>query len=549
MRARALAAAVLACVVSVPAARAADPSLWRIAKTEWSAEDERGFGEFVRAIGRSGCNSSVECLRGPANPFSGRDPRALRVLADCADWPYALRAYYAWKNGLPFRYVDGVSGGAGDIRFSKTPNRAVSRRDLIDTGGDLRGPAALEEIRATVSSATYRTDAGEVGGILSDFYSPKVAPGAIRLGTVIYDVNGHVAIVYDIGEDGRVHYMDAHPDLTVTRSVYGAQFGQSPARLGGGFKNWRPLKLVGATRGAEGFYAGGRIVPAPNFEIPDFSLEQYRGNVQGTSGDGAGARFAYDGVPLKYFEYVRASVSGGKMSYNPVYELRATMRTLCNDLKDRALFVNMAIEHGIEKKAQPARLPDNIYGTPELEWEIFSTPSRDARIKTAFAAFHEDLAHMIEMWRKRDSRIVYDGHFLKDDLAAMYAEESAACTVTYRNSQGAPVVLDFDRMASRLFLMSFDPYQCIERRWGATDPAELASCPDNDTKARWYAAEQRLRNQIERTYDARMDFTVAELESAPRGGGVDTSPPVDIKALIDFIGERVAFTGMSPVGR
>jgi hypothetical protein len=30
--------------------------------------------------------------------------------------------------------------------------------------------------------------------------------------------------------------MDAHPDFTISRSVYGAQFGQSPAALGGGLK-------------------------------------------------------------------------------------------------------------------------------------------------------------------------------------------------------------------------------------------------------------------------------------------------------------------------
>ena len=29
-------------------------------------------------------------------------------------------------------------------------------------------------------------------------------------------------------------------------------------------------------------------------------------------------------------------------------------------------------------------LPPNIYGTDHMEWEIYSTPSRDARIKTAF---------------------------------------------------------------------------------------------------------------------------------------------------------------------
>ncbi len=161
----------------------------------------------------------------------------------------------------------------------------------------------------------------------------------------------------------------------------------------------------------------------------------------GTRGDGRDAQFAYNDIPLKLIEYVRVSVSGGNMSYNPVFELRTTMRTLCNDLRDRSLFVNIAIDAGIHRKAQPARLPDNIYGTAVWEWELYSTPSRDARIKTAFAAFHEDLGRMIEMWRQRDKRIVYDGLFLDEDLQEMYAEESAACNMTYRNSRGTPVTL------------------------------------------------------------------------------------------------------------
>lgn len=36
-------------------------------------------------------------------------------------------------------------------------------------------------------------------------------------------------------------------------------------------------------------------------------------------------------------------------------------------------------------------------------------------------------------------------------------------------------------------------------------------------KRRWYDAQQRLRNQLDRSYEARMDFPLRELE-AGRGG-------------------------------
>ena len=181
--------------------------------------------------------------------------------------------------------------------------------------------------------------------------------------------------------DGRIYYMDAHPDFTITRSVYGGQFGQSPARLGGGFKNWRPQRLVHAHRNADGHYIGGRIVLTRDAGIPDFSLVQYRGTEPNPEGGVRHARFAYNGIELGFYEYVRAAVSGGRMRYNPVYEMRETMRTLCNDLKDRAQYVDNAISEGIQNKDHPERLPDNIYGTDDNEWESYSTPSRDARIK------------------------------------------------------------------------------------------------------------------------------------------------------------------------
>jgi hypothetical protein len=75
--------------------------------------------------------------------------------------------------------------------------------------------------------------------------------------------------------------------------------------------------------------------------------------------------------------------------------------------------------------------------------------------------------------------------------------------------------------------MSFDPYQCIERRWGASDAGELASCHDADEKHAWYAAEQNLRNQIDRTYDARMDFSLADLQTPGAGKGVAKAPDTD----------------------
>jgi hypothetical protein len=486
---------------------------WRIVKDHWEPSDEAGFGAFVTALGDSGCSSSQSCLRDPANPYRGSDGRFLDIDVDCAKLPYLLRAYYAWKNGLPFSYVDGVGGS----RFGHASNRIVSRAGMIDHGGGIDAPTAIRAMLSNVYSGTFRTDAAQDGAIPADFYSPALQPGSIRPGTVIYDTNAHVGIVYRVDGSGRVYYMDAHPDFTISRSVYGAQFGQSPAPLGGGLKNWRPLQLLGA-RWENGALVGGHYALARNSQIADFSLVQYFGTEPGPA-------WSYNGARLGYYEYARVAVSGGKSDFNPVYELQATMGTLCNDLNDRAQAVSQAVANGISAKLHPSTIPANIYNSDDTEWESYATPARDARLKAGFVALRQELGRMIQLWLNRDPRIVYDGLDLKRDLLAAYDRESAACTITYLSSDKRPVPLNFDDISRRLFAMSFDPYSCVELRWGNDSPA----CPDQAGKRRWYALEDQARHEVDRDN---------HLSGGP--------PEVDVQGLIASMPARTPWVQRMP---
>ncbi|MEY4706955.1 MAG: hypothetical protein RJB58_678 [Pseudomonadota bacterium] len=49
-------------------------------------------------------------------------------------------------------------------------------------------------------------------------------------------------------------------------------------------------------------------------------------------------------------------------------------------------------------------------------------------------------------------------------------------------------------------------------------------------KRRWYDAQQRLRNQLDRSYEARMDFNLNELEQGR--GGVAQPPDTDARAFL-----------------
>ncbi|MEY4966489.1 MAG: hypothetical protein RL274_2072 [Pseudomonadota bacterium] len=525
-------------------AQATGPSSWRITKTEWTEADEKGFGEFVRAIAESGCRTSVECMRSPANPYRASDPAGLAFEMDCAKWAYGLRAYYAWKNELPFSYVNAIAGDGADIRFSEKGNRVLSRRDLVDRGAGLPVVAVFSELRDSVYSATYRIDASQ--SEQTDFYSPKIQPGSIRPGTVIYDLNGHVAIVYAVEADGRVRYMGAQPDNTVVYSVYGAQFGQGAVALGGGFKNFRPLKLVGATL-RNGYYVGGRIVLARNDEISDFSLEQYRGSGPDPKGDGPNAMFQYQNQPAGLFEYVRGTMSGGIYSFDPVQELKFSMDQLCQDLQQRGRAVDAAIQAGMDRKPAPSFIPGNIYASEDKEWEAYATPSRDANVRSRFVQLTMDIAMSVLRAQAR-GQDYHEIWALKTRMQQAYDEKAATCQVIYSNSADVPVPFGFDEAVQRLFAMSFDPYYCTERRWGATSEAELATCKDDETKTRWYQAEQNLRNQVERGYTARARFTLQDLENNIPGSGTRKAPLADARAMIGRIGRGPMLAAMEPVG-
>lgn len=530
-------AIVLLSLMTASSAFAANAE-WTIRKTEWSATDEKNFANFITAIANSNCHTVDSCLKSSANPYRASDDPRWTFASDCGRFPYLLRTYFAWKNGLPMSVVSGVApvdGLGHDIRYSPKGNYVTRRLDIIpQQGRTLYGMKAIAAVMSAVNTSNYRYNAEldqSGGNKFFDFAPAGLNRDAIHPGTVIYDANGHAALIYKVGADGRIFYIDAHPGNTVSRSVYGEKFVRSSPWSGGGFKNFRPLKLTGATRLSNGTYAGGKITTVPMKSISGFSMEQYYGNSPSPDGNWKKARFVKDGQPLGFYDYVRASLAIGELKYEPIIELQNSMESLCGDLQDRVIAVQDAIDHGIETKSQPYALPDNIYGTSG-EWEEFSTPSRDARLKTSFVELRQEIQKYIELYQQKSTRVVYTGNDLVGDLRQAYEQSANACIIEYKRTDGSTVRLTYSHIALRLFSLSFDPYQCVERRWGATDATELSTCRDGSTKTAWYEAEQNLRNQIDRPYDQKMGFTLDDLRSEKPGTGPRQAPDVDLRGYL-----------------
>src|SRR6185312_8912887 len=229
---------------------------------------------------------------------------------------------------------------------------------------------------------------------------------------------------YDITPDGSIRYMDAHPDESVTHGNFGAHIPKSAIGLGGGFKNFRPLKLVGAMQLPDGTYIGGHVVLAGNDAIADYSLEQYQGNV--ATADNAASQFRYNNAPLDLYEYARASMSNGGFAFNPVYELEVSLSAICRDAMDG---------------------------------------SRDARkrVQSNLTTLYTDLSQNVDRWKQRDLRVAYHGISFKETLAKTYADQEQACLTTAAAAG-----------------QSRNPLAWYVRRWPGTDvPTLIARIDDN----------------------------------------------------------------------
>lgn len=508
---------------------------WKITRATWTDKDEQGFGEFLRQIGESDCKTTHECLTSPkANPlFHGRHPPGMQFFADCADLPFYLRAYFAWQNGLPYSFSTAVSLHPGTPVKKDVPAsfQIAGRYHIVPPGPDPR--LALSEV-SRVSTAHFRHPAAYRGRMLPDHYPVAVTRESIKAGTVIFDPLGHIAVVFKVDEHGRVHFIDAHPDNSLTRGVYDSEIERAGPDSGAGFKRWRPQTLIGAKRGANGALSGGRLSLTVDSELPDWSDEQFLGTGAGRSTSWQSARFMIDGEDVDYHAFVRLRLAPVGYRFDPIEETRQRIRNICTELEQRVNAVAVAVQAGMNKRPQPPRFPTNIYVT-QGDWETYSTPSRDAQLKSMFRALREDVARFMTLGPAGSRFIRYDGSDLRGDLLHTYRSEADACRITYTKSDGATVQLGFEEIKRRLFLMSFDPHHCPERRWGATDPQELASCRDDKSKSAWYEAQQRLRNQLVRTIGDRMDFTLDDLRRHERENsdvGENQAPDIDVAALL-----------------
>lgn len=531
----------------VPVVRAArmvpstNPLAFKIKKASWSSEDEAGFGQFVARIGEaveSGkCLTVTACMKSSANPFFSQDPAGVNYHADCADWPYYLRAYYAFHKGLPFSFViklvprDPNDPRLPDLRYTASGNKPAARQDntslnnsfpfLGDFFGGINNRALIAD---GTSTATFRTPVLPAADEpLNDFYPVPVNRSGIKPGTAFYAARGHAGIVYKVGADGSIKIVDAHPDNSLSSTPFEETYEASRQAQGSIFKAFRPLELIGASADAEGNLLGGKIVLKTDDQISMSNYEQVTGKFKSS--------------PAR-FDWMRRRMAASKIIINVVQDFSEKVDKLCNLAQARVRAVDYALNAGMDNHEAPAVMVPNIFGASG-EWEEYSTPGRDVTLRQIFKALRDTLQYNVEQWRAGDQGFSYGGSNIAQDLFSVYQSKAMSCQLNYTSRSGAQKSLNLEELRTRLFKISFDYFQCADLRWGDTAAGQQYCSED----MRWYNAEQYLRNLTQRDLDGRHDMSVDQMEQVNAQKNVpfewDTNVILYIKSLGQVLGVQL----------
>ncbi|MGV1015439.1 MAG: hypothetical protein ACOYB4_10755, partial [Methyloceanibacter sp.] len=305
-----------------PGHRATGKGVWPV-RAAWNREMENLYSAWIEKLFDAPPDASPswpalhEVLRDESrnilfNHLGLReDEKKLVIRPDCADLPYFLRAYFAFKMGLPFGYAKCTRGDGGKPPRCPTwwniqkeeplpVQQSTAAREQLGLFGARAAPAPVMRVpprpaglvpgfghylRVTVANGVHsgsgRTMADDDD---SDFYTVSLSQKTLRPGTLYADPYGHVLVVAkrmaqtDDGA-GVFYAVDGQPDGTIARKRFwrgNFLFAQDPALGSPGFKNFRPV--VRDKNGALRRLTNAEIDKDP--EYGNFSLEQTRFGVE-----------------------------------------------------------------------------------------------------------------------------------------------------------------------------------------------------------------------------------------------------------------------------
>jgi cell wall-associated NlpC family hydrolase len=388
--------------------------------------------------------------------YGQQEDEALRLEPDCADLPYMLRAYFAWKVGLPFGFRACSRGRAG--RPPTCRDLATNLEDRT-TADDVAAfdAFARRRIRNGVHSASGRTAPDDDE---TDYYPVALTREALRPGTLYADPYGHLLIIagwipQGVGNYGILVGADAQPDGTVGRRRFwrgSFLFSPDTTDVGAGFKAFRPVVVE---QGVPRTLTNRELRDAPGFA--PYSLVQYEGSTDA------------------FYDRMEAIINP-----RPLDPL-ALLGTLVDALEESVSRRVNSVDNGERFMAGrgPIDMPTG-YAIFETSgpWEDFSTPSRDMRLLISIDTVVQFPARV----RASPERygIAADGvEAAVAEVEALLARELAAREFSYTRTDGSSQSLRLADVVERAprFEMAYNPNDCPEVRWAAApDSEEMATC-------------------------------------------------------------------------
>jgi hypothetical protein len=392
----------------------------------------------------------------------GEDDR-LELVPDCADLPYALRAYFSWKLRLPFGYRQcsrgraGVPPRCGPLLTNLMPREAPDEEAAFSA-------FVNHKVRNGVHSATGRTHPEDSE---TDLYPVALTRTSLPPGTVYADPYGHVLILakwFAQGRDpsayGILIAAEAQPDGTVGRRRFfpgSFLFDPSTKDVGAGFKHFRPLVYE---RAATELTALDNTALSHDPELAAFSLQQYAGSKD------------------DFYEAMDRLINPAPL--DPHVRLKSLLDALEEAARRRVLSVDNGEQYWRGGQHAPIPMPPG-YAIFETEgpWEDFATPSRDMRLLIAIDSVLAVPAQVLKFPERFNLKGQEQAKPAAERLRVELTHELAARHFDYTKSDGSKQTLSLADIVERgeALEIAYDPNDCVELRWGARDgSAELASC-------------------------------------------------------------------------
>jgi hypothetical protein len=387
-------------------------------------------------------------------------PNRVEMTPDCADNPFFLRAYFAWKTGLPFGFFE---SSWGTLDSAPRGLRWWTNESWSGGGGNPVGAfrRMLPFLKDTVHAGNGRM---EFKAEQTDYYPVSLTRQDLRPGVVFADPYGHtLTIVRWVPQTaktpGQLLAVDAQPDGTIgIKRFWQGNFLFNTKDVVGepGFKAFRPIVLTG---GGLRLLTNEEIRQSPDYG--NYSLEQ--------------RKMASD-----------AFYAAMENLINPdPLDAEGAFRDLINALHEQLIVRIVSVANGEKHMAShPGTvIPMPAGGAAVFQttgpWEDFSTPNRDLRLLIAIdtvLGFPEKVAKNPRAFGIPESR---KPERVKAGLLALQKKWSGDLAITYIRSDGTPQALMLEEIFAReeAFEMGYNPNDGVEIRWGAPPgSAEMAAC-------------------------------------------------------------------------